>query len=188
LLTDRDSSSVLVDHLCDQVIEQDMVVACFYYDFASREAQTPTNMLGSLVKQLLNGLGEIPGEIVQRFRSQKRAIGGRKLQLPDLVKMFVAVSASQCTFICVDAFDECLPEYQLEVVNALEQILERSPKVQVFMTGRSHIREVVGRDWMAEQQAYGLRPGMVIWPHICARDFGVTQAPKRWIVPWRMIF
>jgi len=136
---------VVVDYLCDQAIEQDMAVACFYYDFASREAQTPTNMLGSLVKQLVTRLGEIPGEIVEKFRNQKRVIGGRKLQLPDLVKMFATVSASQRTFVCVDALDECLPEHQLEVLDALGQILDRSPKARVFMTGRSHIGVVVGR-------------------------------------------
>jgi len=145
LLTGVDGSSVVVDYLCDQAIEQDMAVACFYYDFASREAQTPTNLLGSLVKQLLTGLGEIPGEIVQKFRSRKKVIGGRKLQLPDLVGMFATVSDSQPTFVCVDAFDECLPEHQMEVLDALEQILGRSPKVRVFMTGRPHIGMVVGR-------------------------------------------
>ena len=145
LLTGRDGSSVVVDYLCDQAVEQDMAVACFYYDFASREAQTPTNMLGSLVKQLVTGLGEIPGDIVQEFRSRKKVIGGRKLQLPDLVGMFVTVSASQPTFVCVDAFDECLPEHQPQVLDALGQILGRLPKVRVFMTGRSHIGAVVGR-------------------------------------------
>jgi len=145
LLTGGDGSSVVVDYLCDQAVEQDIAVACFYYDFASREAQTPTNMLGSLVKQLLTGLGEIPGEIVQKYRSRKKVIGGRKLQLPDLVNMFTTASASQRTFVCVDALDECLPEHQLEVLDALEQILERSPKVRVFLTGRPHIGVVVGR-------------------------------------------
>ena len=145
LLTGGDGSSVVVDYLCDQAIEQDMAVACFYYDFASREAQTPTNMLGSLVKQLVTRLGEIPEEIVRKFRSQKKVIGGRKLQLPDLVGMFATVSASQPTFVCVDGLDECLPEHQPEVLDALGQILGRSLKVRVFMTGRSHIRVVVGR-------------------------------------------
>jgi len=145
LLTGVDGSSVVVDYICDQAVEQDIAVACFYYDFASREAQTPTNMLGSLVKQLLTGLGEIPGEIVQKYRSRKKVIGGRKLQLPDLVNMFTTASASQRTFVCVDALDECLPEHQLEVLDALEKFLERSPKVRVFLTGRPHIGVVVGR-------------------------------------------
>jgi len=117
-----------------------MVVACFYYDFASREAQSPTNMLGSLLKQLLRGLGTIPVEIVQKFRDQKKAIGGRRLQLRDIVKMCAAVTSLQRTFICVDALDECVPSHRLEVLGALGQILRGSPNTRIFMTGRSHIR------------------------------------------------
>jgi len=136
---------VVVDYLCDRVIEQDVAVACFYYDFASREAQSPTNMLGSLLKQLVSGLGAIPAEIVQKFRGQKKAIGGRRLQLPDLVKMCGAVASSQRIFICVDALDECLPRHRLEVLGALGEILRESANTRIFMTGRSHIRGVVER-------------------------------------------
>jgi len=136
---------VVVDYLCDQVIGQDLAVACFYYDFASREAQSPINMLGSLLKQLLSGLGAIPVEIVQKFRGQKKAIGGRRLQLPDIVKMCAAVASLQRTFICVDALDECVPRHRLEVLGALGQILRGSPNTRIFMTGRSHIRGVIER-------------------------------------------
>ena len=115
-----------------------MAVACFYYDFASREVQTPINMLGALVKPLLSGLGEIPEEIVQNSRNQKKGIGGRKLQLPDLVQVFPTVSASQGTCVCADTLDECLPEYQLGVLDAFEQFLDRFPKVRASMTGRPH--------------------------------------------------
>src|SRR5205807_10227144 len=40
LLTPHNCSSMVVDYLCDQAIEQDMAVACFYYDFASRTEQS----------------------------------------------------------------------------------------------------------------------------------------------------
>ena len=145
MLTGRDGSSVVVDYLGDKTIGQDMVVGCFYYDFASREVQSPTNMLGSLLKQLLSGLGGIPEEIVQKFRGQKKVIGGRRLQLPDIVKMFATVSSLQRTFICVDALDECVPKHRLEVLSLLGKILQRSPTMRIFITGRSHIREIVER-------------------------------------------
>ena len=146
MLTGRDGSSVVVDYLCKQAIDQDIAVACFYYDFAAREAQSPTNMLGSLLSQLLSGLEAIPEEIRKGFRGQKRLLGGRRVQLQDIVKMFPAVSSSQRTFICVDALDECIPEHQLEVLGALGQILQRSPNTRMFMTGRSHIRGAVERE------------------------------------------
>ena len=62
-------------------------------------------MLGPLIKQLLSGLGAIPVEMVHKFRGQK-AIGDRRLQLPDIVKMFAAITSLQRAFICIDALDE----------------------------------------------------------------------------------
>jgi len=158
LLTGRDGSSVVVDYLCDQAAERDMAVACFYYDFASREAQSPTNMLGSLLKQLLSGLGAIPVEIVQKFRSQRKVIGSRRLRLPDIVKMFATVQTLQRTFICVDALDECVPEHQLEVLDALGQILQVSPKIRVFMTGRSHILGAIERVLGGRATSVSIKP------------------------------
>ena len=84
-------------------------------------------------------------EITQKFRAQKKAIGGRRLQLPDIVKMCAVVTSLQRTFICVDAFDECVPRHRLEVLDALGQILRGSPNTRMFMTGRSHIRGAVQR-------------------------------------------
>ena len=55
LLTGRDGSSVVVDYLYDQDIEQDMAVACFYYDFISRKAQSPTSKHVRLTAQTAHG-------------------------------------------------------------------------------------------------------------------------------------
>ena len=158
LLTPRGGSSVVVDYLCNQAIEKDLAVACFYYDFASREAQFPTNMLGSLVKQLLSGLGAIPVEIAQIFRGQRKVIGGRKLQVPDIVKMVATVASLQPTFICVDALDECVPKHRVEVLDALGQILQRSPSTRMFMTGRPHIRREVERGLGGRVTSISIKP------------------------------
>jgi len=158
LLTGRDGSSVVVDYLCDQAVERDKAVACFYLDFASREAQSPTNMLGSLLKQVLSGSEAIPVEIAQEFRSQKKVIGGWRLQLPDIVKIFGTVQTPQRIFVCVDALDECVPEHQLEVLDELGQILQVSPKTRVFMTGRSHIRGAVERRLGGRATSVSIKP------------------------------
>ena len=158
LLTGHDDSSVVVDHLCDRAIENDMAVACFYYDFASREAQSPTNMLGSLLKQLLSGLEAIPAEVWLKFQGQKKVIGGRGLLLPDFVKMFPAILSSRRTFICIDALDECIPKYRLQVLNALGQILQTSPNTRMFITGRSHIRGAVERELGGRVISLSIKP------------------------------
>jgi len=64
LLIGCDNSSLVIDKLCDEAREGDTAVMCFYFDFASRNDQSPVNMLGSLLRQFVSGLGGIPEEEV----------------------------------------------------------------------------------------------------------------------------
>ena len=80
LLTVLDDSSLVIDKLCDRIVEEDTAVACFYFDFAARNEQSPVDVLGSLLRQLVYGLEGIPEVVVQCFRNEKKAIGGRGLQ------------------------------------------------------------------------------------------------------------
>ena len=59
LLIGCDNSSLVIDKLCDEAGEGDTAVMCFYFDFASRNEQSPVNMLGSLLRQFVSGLGGI---------------------------------------------------------------------------------------------------------------------------------
>jgi len=140
VLISSDTSSLVVDRLCDKVKEQNTAVACFYVDFAAREEQSPTNMLGSLLKQIVGGLEKIPNEIRETFQDYKKVIGGRGLRVPEIVEMLQTVTSLQPTFICVDALDECVERHRPEVLDSLNQILEKSPSTRIFLTGRRHIR------------------------------------------------
>ena len=134
------ASSLVVDRLCDRAGGQNIAVACFYVDFAAREEQSPTNMLGSLLKQIVAGLERIPEEIRETFQNHKKVIGGRGLRVPEIVKMLQTVTSLQRTFICVDALDECVEGHQPEVLSSLRQILEKSSNTRIFLTARRHIR------------------------------------------------
>ncbi|RPA99098.1 hypothetical protein L873DRAFT_1633294, partial [Choiromyces venosus 120613-1] len=46
-------SSLVIDRLCDRAREQNMVVACFYFDYADRKEQTPSRVLRALLKQIV---------------------------------------------------------------------------------------------------------------------------------------
>jgi len=131
--------------LCDESAEEDTAVACFYFDFAARNEQSPANVLGSLLRQLVSGLEEIPEVVLQCFRKEKRVIGGRGLQVSGILNMFQSITATKRTFICVDALDECVPEHLTVVLESLAQILQGSPSTRIFMTGRPHVRSEVGR-------------------------------------------
>jgi len=67
LLIGCDNSSLVIDKLCDEAGEGDTAVMCFYFGFASRNEQSPVNMLGSLLRQLVSGLERIPESVVQAF-------------------------------------------------------------------------------------------------------------------------
>ena len=144
-LTLDDTSSLVVDGLCDRAKEQDMAVACFYIDFAAREEQSPANMLGSLLKQIVTSFDEIPEEIRQAFQDHKKVIGGRGLRVPEILKMLQTVTSLQQTFICVDALDECAEEHRPEVLDSLQLILEKSANTRIFLTGRQHIQGEIDR-------------------------------------------
>jgi len=145
VLTSSDASSLVVDRLCDKAREENIAVACFYVDFAAREEQSPTNMLGSLLKQIVGGSERIPEEIRETFLDHKKVIGGRGLRVPEIVKMLQTVTLLRPTFMCVDALDECVEGNQPEVLDSLRQILEKSPNTRIFLTARRHIRGEIER-------------------------------------------
>ena len=146
MLTSRNVSSLVVDSLCDQARGKNVAVACFYFHFAAQKEQSSTSMLGSLLKQVVTGLGEIPGEIAKAYEDQKKVIGGRAPQLPDIIKMLQTTSSEKHTFICIDALDECAAEYRVKILDSLHQILQKSPGLRIFVTGRPHIQpEIANR-------------------------------------------
>ena len=142
LLTSKNISSLVVDTLCDEA-GQDTAIACFYFDYASQKEQSPTNMLGSLLKQVVAGLEEIPEHILRAFKGEKRFLGGRGLQLSQIVGLLEITLSSQRTFLCIDALDECIAAHRLKVLSSLRQILQKSPDTRIFLTGRAHVRSEI---------------------------------------------
>ena len=145
LLIVWDNSSLVIDKLCDEAVEEDTAVACFYFDFAARNEQSPVNMLGSLLRQLVSGLEDVPEVVVQDYRNQKKVIGGRGLQVAGILKMLQTITTTKRTFICVDALDECVPEHRVVILESLGQIVQVSQNTRVFVTGRSHVQNEVER-------------------------------------------
>ena len=140
VLTSHDTSSLIVDRLCDRARGQNTAVACFYFDFAARKEQSVTNMLGSLLKQVVGGMPKVPEEILRAFQQERMAIGGRGPRLLDMVKMLQAIMSELPTFVCIDALDECAAVHRVTLLDSLKQILEKSPCTRIFIIGRPHIR------------------------------------------------
>jgi len=145
VLTSSDDSSLVVDRLCDQTNGQNIAVSCFYLDFAARKEQCATNVLGSLLKQMVGGMERIPEEISRAFQQQTTTIGGRRPQLTYIVQMIQLIASSRRTVMCIDGLDECSGVQRARLLDSLKQILGKSPRTRIFVTGRPYIRAEVER-------------------------------------------
>jgi len=139
LLISYNVSSLVVDTLRKQAMEENAAVACFYFGFPAREEQPLAAVLGSVLKQAVVGLEEVPEGIVRAFRDQEKIIGGLRLPLSEIVEFLHDISSSRSTFICIDALDECPSGHRERLLDLLNQVLQESPGTRLFMTGRPHI-------------------------------------------------
>jgi len=135
----------VMDTLCKEAVEGKAAVACFYFDFATYEEQSPAAVLGSVLKQLVARLDEVPERIVRVFRDREKVISDQRLPLPEIAGFLQDISSSRCTFICIDALDQCPSRHRAKLLDLLNQILQKSPGARLFMTGRPHIRDEVER-------------------------------------------
>ena len=135
-LTGRNSSSLVIDRLCDQASEEHIVVAWLYCDYKAQREHTITNILGAILKRLVGR--EIPEDIRKAFND------GRRPLLADLMRMLrVAIAKLPQVFICIDALDECLPKDFPKLLESLRDIVRESPGTRIFLTGRPHIWEAI---------------------------------------------
>lgn len=142
-LTVSNLSSLVIDWLCDQVLNRDIAVGGLYCDYLAQEEQSATNMLGAILNQLLERDG-IPERVRQAFRKGKRGFGGRAVRLSDLVKILKTTIASlPQVFICLDGLDECLPKNRRELLESMHNIVRASPTTRVFLSGRPHILDEI---------------------------------------------
>ena len=134
----------MIDTLCDQAREEDLAVAWLYCDYLAQQEQTTTNIMGAILKQLV-GRGDIPEDIREAFQEAKK-VGGRRLLLVDLIrKLKFALASLPQAIICIDALDEFLPKNLPELLDSLRDIVRESPGARIFLTGRSHVKEVLQR-------------------------------------------
>ena len=157
-LTSCDARSLVIDRLGDWTRGQGVTVAGFYFDYVVKKEQSPTNMLGAVLKQVVSGLGDVPEEIVRAYEDQKEVIGGRGPQLVDIVKMLQNTTSIKPSFICIDALDECVAGYRVKILDSLNQVLQRSPGTRIFVTGRLHIEAEAGKRLSGRGTAIRITP------------------------------
>ena len=144
-LTAYNISSLVIDWLYDQIRDKDIFVAGLYCDYLAQEEQSTTNMLGAVLKQLLDRVG-VPKRMREAFREGKGGFGGRAVRLSGLVEILNrTIAPLPKVFICIDALDECLPKNRRELLESMQEIVRASPSARLFLNGRPHIRDEVKR-------------------------------------------
>ena len=129
----------MIDSLCDQAREKDLVVAWLYCDFLAHQEQSATAMLGAILKHLINNRG-IPENLRQTFRK----FSDRGLRLPDIVGMLkTTIALLPLAYICIDALDESTPKSRQELLRSLQDIVQELPSTRVLFTGRPHVEDEV---------------------------------------------
>jgi NACHT domain len=139
-------SSLVIDHLVSKFKSGSLRVAivCLYCDYRDQENQNATNMMGSLVKQLVMGLPEIPAKIREEFEQSMK--NEKRLELEGARKMLMlALQFFDRAYICVDALDECEREHRRSLLDHLGQLLQtrNSARTCLFLTGRPQIESDV---------------------------------------------
>lgn len=120
-------------------------MAFFYFDLAAQKKQSAASILGTLLRQVVGDFREIPKEVRGAFQRHKKAVGGRRLQLPEIVKLLGKLSSKRRTFLCLDGLDECAAVERTKILLSLEDIIKMSPATRVFLTGRLHMAGEVGK-------------------------------------------
>jgi len=156
-LRSRDVSSLIIDALCDWAVGRNASVACFYIDFAAPKEHSPTTILSSLLRQIVCGLEEVPPKIVRAYRNQG-GTGGLRLGLSQVLEMLQDISSSRHIFICIDALDECMAQYRTKLLHSLEQGLQMSPGIRIFLAGRAHVRDEVEKHLAGSAVAVSITP------------------------------
>ena len=135
----------MIDSLCDQARKEDIAVVGVYCDFLSQQEQTITNIMGAVLRQLV-GRGGIPDYLREEFQKGQKEFGGRGLRLVDLIGFLkIAIASLPQVFICLDALDECFPNYLPGLLSSLRDIVRESPGTRIFLTGRPPVREDIQR-------------------------------------------
>ncbi|KAK6331278.1 hypothetical protein TWF730_004365 [Orbilia blumenaviensis] len=132
-------TSLVIDYLRKISADSELKsgLGCVYCDYRDQTLQTPMNLLGSLLGQMLSTLPDLPKEVIQLYRENHQ--GQKPLEQCDVESMLLdACKNLDKAYICVDAIDECQNKESF-----LKSLLKLLPSAYIFITGRPHIPAII---------------------------------------------
>ena len=141
----------MIDTLLNGIGEDGVAVAYVYCDFSTRNMQSTSAVFGSVLRQVVGALAEIPDEIHKAFEQAKRQADGCGLWLPEILDMLTkSLKGLERGFICIDALDEFSAKQRAQLWDSLQRVVRECPNTRLFLTGRPQIRPEV-EDYFPEE-------------------------------------
>jgi len=102
--------------------------------------QSASTVLGSVLRQVVGALADIPDGIQKAFERAKRQADGCGLRLPEILDMLATfLKRLERGFICIDALDEFPTKHRAQLWNSLQRVVRECPNARLFLTGRPQI-------------------------------------------------
>ena len=134
----------MIDTLSDGIDGDGLAVAYVYCDFSIRSMQSTSAVLGSVLRQVVGALEEIPDGVQKAFERAKKQTDGCGLRLPEILDMLTkSLLSLKRGFICIDALDEFPTKERAQLWKSLQRVVQECPKTRLFLTGRPQIRTEV---------------------------------------------
>ena len=155
----ENNSSHVIDSLSDWVDRDNEATLYMYFDFQAHKEQSTASVLAALLNQLVAEVKPMSGRRKEVFKRAKRVVGGRTLRLRKICGMLIeSLSSLRRVFICIDALDEFPTEHRPELWGSLQDIVQNCPNTRLFITGRPHLEEEMGKYFLGYPYLIPINP------------------------------
>ena len=133
-LSNRRCSAMVINWLESRYENSNVPIVYLYCSYKEEETQTVVNMIGSLLKQIVQFKGALPVSVLNLYETHSRKKTRPRLnELARLLQQEAALYSA--IFVVVDALDEC-PEHNGTRENLLTELQRLPQNTRLLITSR----------------------------------------------------
>jgi hypothetical protein len=116
--------------------DETKAAACVFCDYKDTVATTPTNLISSLLSQILKQQTTLPESLTKLYEKNEK--GASRPSLGELISLFQELGKMKTIWIIVDALDECSDKDDSRNI-LLKQLGNLHGVCNILMTSRSSV-------------------------------------------------